>query len=756
MPPAPLLTDPALRPYLPLVWAAWAEGSPGPDEAVAARAVLARGALAPASADRLLGWLDPAAPPAAAELAALDAAVRGAVRERGLRAVSPVELGVALADPRVPPDRAALAGLAEALGVGLEEVRPLLAPGAEAAARPAPAPFDVAALTRHLDGAERASRERMRAVLARPDFAIPVGLAPGEHRALVLRWLEALAREGFGTQPLPAAVGGAGDQAGFLAAFEVLGHHDQSLAVKFGVQFGLFAGSVAMLGTERHLGVLHAAARLELPGCFAMSELAHGSNVRDLETEARYDVAAREFVIHTPHDGARKEWIGNAALHGRMAVVFAQLVVGDVTHGVHAFLVPIRDAEGRALPGVRIGDCGHKMGLPGVDNGRLWFDRVRVPRTNLLNRWGDVAEDGTYASPVASPSARFFTMLGTLVGGRVSVPRFALSAAKTGLAIAVRYADRRRQFGAPGAPERLLLDYPAHQRRLLPALATTYACHAALQDLGARYVALGDGPPREVESLAAALKAYATAHVTSALQAARECCGGQGYLAVNRIATLRSDTDIYTTFEGDNTVLLQLVARGLLTGYRQQFANLGGALRTVARQASRRLAQANPITARLTDEAHLRDPEAQLALLRFREERLLATAAQRLRRRLADGADPFDGFVDCQDHLLTLARAHAERVVAESFRGWVRRAPPVLAPVLRDLCDLHVLAGMERDAAWYLAAGAMDGARVRAVRALVLRLCGDLRPAAEGLVDAFAIPAQLLSPIAFDALPAAD
>ena len=178
-----------------------------------------------------------------------------------------------------------------------------------------------------------------------------------------------------------------------------------------------------------------------------MSELEHGSNVRDLRTEARFDAATGEFVVHTPDEGARKEWIGNAAVDARMATVFAQLYTGDTCHGVHALLVPLRDAGGRLLPGVRIADAGEKMGLNGVDNGSIWFDHVRVPREQLLNRHGDVASDGTYSSPIASPDARFFTMLGTLVGGRISVARFALSAAKSGQAIAVRYAARRRQFG---------------------------------------------------------------------------------------------------------------------------------------------------------------------------------------------------------------------------------------------------------------------------------------------------------------------
>jgi acyl-CoA oxidase len=400
---------------------------------------------------------------------------------------------------------------------------------------------------------------------------------------------------------------------------------------------------------------------------------------------------------------------------------------------------------------VRIVDAGEKMGLNGVDNGSIWFDHVRIPRENLLNRHADVARDGTYTSPIANPDARFFTMLGTLVGGRLSVARFALSATRSGLAIAVRYGARRRQFGAPGVREHLIRDYQVHQRRLVPALATTYACDFALKALNRRYVRFDPALQREIEVEAAGLKAYVTWHATAALQACRECCGGQGVLAVNRIGMLKSDTDVYTTFEGDNSVLLQLVARGLLTDYRQQFGSmrLGGMLRYVAQRASRRLAASNPLAARNTETAHLRDPGAQAFLLRYREDRLLASVAARLKQRLDDGQDAFEAFTACQVHLVAAAIAHVERVLAEEFRTTIGAAAMPLRPVLTDLADVHVLGTLEREAGWYHAAGVMEGNKAKAIRALQLDLCRLLAPAAVGLVDAFGIPDAVLgAPIA--------
>ena len=270
----------------------------------------------------------------------------------------------------------------------------------------------------------------------------------------------------------------------FIVAFETLAYHDLSLVIIYGVQFGLFGGSIQQLGTPKHhQQYLPRVGTTALPGCFAMSELGHGSNVRELLTTATYDAEIEGFIVHTPSDFARKEWIGNAARHGRLATVFAQLVIGEQSYGVHAFLVPLRDEEGNMLPDIRIEDCGEKMGLNGVDNGRIWFDQVWIPRENLLDRFATVHPDGTYESPIPSSSKRFFTMLGTLVGGRISVAAAGLSAAKSGLTIAIRYGNRRRQFGPKDEPETPILDYRTHQRRLFPPLANAYALTFALADV---------------------------------------------------------------------------------------------------------------------------------------------------------------------------------------------------------------------------------------------------------------------------------
>jgi acyl-CoA oxidase len=411
------------------------------------------------------------------------------------------------------------------------------------------------------------------------------------------------------------------------------------------------------------------------------------------------------------------------------------------------------------MSGVRIEDSGPKMGLNGVDNGRIWFNQVRIPRENLLDRFAQVSVEGDYSSPIRSEGKRFFSMLGTLVGGRVSVAKAGLSASKSSLAIAIRYGNRRRQFGPKGEPEVALLDYRTHQRRLLPLLANAYALHYALDDLAARFAAEGGGTSsEEVEALASGLKAFGTWNTTRTIQTCRECCGGQGYLSVNRFAALKADTDVFTTFEGDNTVLMLQVAKGLLTDYRQTFQDMNffGLLKALAHEAGKTLKERNPVVARMTDEAHLRDAGMQVALFQHRERSLLHSVARRLKARIDRGMDSYEAFIECQDHLMALAHAYVERVVLERFVAGVEACEDeALRVVLKQLCDLFALFHIEEDRGWFLEQGYLEAGKAKAIRNQVNALCAELRPVAEGLVDAFAIPEECLAaPIAVKELTA--
>ena len=607
-------------------------------------------------------------------------------------------------------------------------------------------------LRRKLDGPYPDTRERVRWWLSQPGNEPVDDLPTEEHRERVLGWVRELSAEGDTGMGYPKQYGGKGSPGRSVTSFETLAFGDLSLLVKCGVQFGLFGGAILHLGTERHHeAYLNDVAAMDLPGCFAMTETGHGSNVQALRTTATYEDGG--FVIHTPDDDARKDYIGNAARDGRMAVVFAQLHVGGENRGVHAVLVPIRDADGQTLPGVRIEDCGAKLGLNGVDNGRIWFDHVRVPRENLLDRYAQVREDGTYFSPIENPTKRFFTMIGTLIQGRISVSGASISATKVALTVAVRRALERRQFGVPGEQEALLLDYRTHQRKLLVPLAKTYALSFAqlrlvdeLHDVFTREA--DDVSRRKLETLAAGVKSIATWHASETIQTCREACGGAGYLRTSRFATLKADTDVFTTFEGDNTVLLQLTAKNLLTDYKDSFGELDplGMAQFVAGQALGVLTErtalrklADSLIPGRDDDANLLDHKTQLSLFRWRYEHLLAGAARRLKGGIDAGRDPFSVLVDCQDHVVETARAWVDLVVLESFVDAIGDEP-----VLYTLCSLYALQAIEAERGYYQEHGRLTGTRSKAVIKAVNALCAELRPCSRDLVDAFGVPESCL------------
>jgi acyl-CoA oxidase len=618
---------------------------------------------------------------------------------------------------------------------------------------------DVASLGEQLLGTWSEIRKSAREMVKDPALHNIPGLSLAEQRERTLQQLQILVDRGAVHRAFPKRLGGGEDNGGNITGFEELVAADPSLQIKSGVQWGLFASAILQLGTEYHHDTfLPDVMSLKVPGAFAMTEIGHGSDVASVATTATYDPATQEFIINTPFRAAWKEYLGNAGQHGKAATVFAQLITNGVNHGVHCFYVPIRDDKGEFLPGIGGEDDGLKGGLNGIDNGRLHFSNVRVPRTNLLNKYGDVAEDGTYSSAIDSPGRRFFTMLGTLVQGRVSLDGAASAVSAMALAIAITYGNQRRQFTAGSeTDEEVILDYQRHQRRLIPRLATTYAMNFAHDEFLVKFDAVFSGAAdtdedrQDLETLAASLKPLSTWAALDILQEAREACGGAGFIAENRLTGLRADLDIYVTFEGDNNVLLQLVAKRLLTDFSSQFrkADAGALARyAVATTASRAYHGVGLRTLGQTvadfgstarSVASLRDTNTQRELLTDRVETMIAQIAGKLRpaSKLSKKAAA-DLFNSQQNNLIEAARAHAELLQWEAFtRALDKVKDDGTRQILTWLRDIFGLGLLEKHLECYLINGRLSPQRAQAVSAYVDRLISRVRPHAQDLVDAF-------------------
>ena len=625
--------------------------------------------------------------------------------------------------------------------------------------------LDVAEVGERILGRWADIRRHTRSVIIEKKLSKPLGASFEKHREIVLDNLKTLVKEGATQYGFPEELGGQRNPGGSLSSFEELVFADPSLQIKFGVQWGLFGSAILYLGTDyHHKKFLPGAVNLDTPGAFAMTETGHGSDVASIGTLATYDPATKEFVIHTPDRHSYKDYLGNAAKHGEAAVVFAQLVTDGQNHGVHAFYVPIRK-RGKLLPGVGSEDDGLKGGLNGIDNGRLFFNNVRIPKANLLNSYADVTDQGEYTSSIDSPGRRFFTQLGALVQGRVSLVGAVVNAQKKALDIAVRYGLERKQFPGPDGQERTLMDYGRHQRRLFPLLARTYAQIFAHQELLDQFhvVFSGEGDTEEnrsdLETVAAAGKALSTWYALDTIQQAREACGGQGFMAEHQLVGLRADLDVYVTFEGDNNVLLQLVAKRLLTDYAKAFKSPDfGTLATyvagqvgdaaIHRGGLRGLAQ-NIVDFGSTARSvgFVKEEEHQHQLLTDRVHTMVANLANKLRHSgPKDKVKEAELFNRYQNDLILAAKAHAELIMWEAFTTALKsiRDKDSLQ-ILTWLRDLYGFTLLEENMAWYLLNGRLSSSRAEAITEYIDgRLMPRLRPHVESLVDAFLLRPELI------------
>lgn len=740
-------------PYLPVLYVIWSDDLLSASEtAVVEKAITGDEQLSADEQHQLLGWLDREEPPAPEEMkfwSHLIVKSGASYREDADYPLSEFAEAVASRYAGKNSEHPGLREIEANLGIQPNHYRHLFRQNAEPVV--VAGEYEAESLARIGLYPHREAYSRFQEFLDQPEFSWGVLREKEAHRDRVLRQLQSIAGQGYGALAFDTSYGGEEDMPAYAAFFENLMFVDPSLCVKFGVQFGLFGGSIQKLGTQRHWKrYLRDAGTAGLLGCFAMTETRHGSNVRGIRTTATYMPGEDQLIISTPGPDDNKEYIGNA-LHARMATVFAQLIVGGVNCGVHAVLVPLRDEGGRLLPGIRIEDNGYKLGLNGVDNGKIWFDQVAVPRENLLDRYGTITDNGEYHSDIKNPNKRFFTMLGTLVGGRICVAKGAIAGAKMGLAIAVKYALRRRQFNdSSRIQEDLIMDYPSHQLRLLPAVASCYVYHIALERLLEQYHTAAEADTRQLEAGVAGIKAVVTGFADRTLQECREACGGKGYLLENRIAGLKNDVDIFTTFEGDNTVLLQLAAKGRLTDFRAEFnsEDFFGVLRLLGSQLGKRLSATNPAYTNKTDREHLYNPAFHKHALAYRTDRLTYTLARRIRDYIKKGVPSYQAFLKVQSHLLALGRAYSEELAYELFRSYARElGEDPHAELIEKAGTLHALKVIREDAAWFLEQGYIGKRKSKAIRSRVERLCTELRPHALALVEGFGIPSSRIEEI---------
>ncbi|KAG2185200.1 hypothetical protein INT44_001990 [Umbelopsis vinacea] len=537
----------------------------------------------------------------------------------------------------------------------------------------------------------------------------------------------------------------------FRKRMEVVSLVDPGFWTRFGVHYGLFFGALQGSATPGQFSYWASKGAVSLNGmigCFAMTEIGHGSNVAGVETTATFDEASDQFVIHSPTITATKWWIGGAAHTATHAVVFAQLLVGGKRYGVKSFVVPLRDPNDYSLlAGVNIGDIGKKMGRDGIDNGWITFTNVRIPRSYMLMKHTKVSRSGQ----VKEPKLQQLTY-GALLQGRAAMVVDSGNVAKKALTIAVRYAAVRRQFAtkANQGVETKLLDYPIHQRRLMPLLAQAFAMHFTGTEMMEMYLTMMDqlesaSPEdadlqqvmenlKETHATSAGLKAFCTWNCLNTIEQCRQACGGHGYSAYTGLAGMYQDFAVHCTWEGDNTILTLQAGRYLISSYReaQEGKKLGSGV-----------AYLNNLNQLIGKKCSVKNVEEIVSIEVITEawDVVCANAVQQAAEEfdgcVKRGVDVDEAYEQCSQSRLYAAKLHSYGYLFKRFVDGISKASEDLRKVLIDVCYLYGLYTIEDNAGAFLQYEYFSPAQISFIRSKVNGLCKIVRDQAIPLVDSF-------------------
>jgi acyl-CoA oxidase len=594
-------------------------------------------------------------------------------------------------------------------------------------------PSDVSEIRRILSGPiDAADRELLIKLLSGEDFEPPRDLTPSDrHRSAYERFAKLAAR-------LPKATGELTNPSLLAAIAEFTAVNDSSLCAAAFVNYELCIGSLVALGKGNRRAKLYAKelAAGRKSGTFLITELGGGNTHMATRTLATFDPARREFVVHTPDDGAIKSGNVGVSQLGHLGIICARLIVGGADCGVFTFATELSTPDG-PLPGVRFSSHMEMPLLP-LSYGLVAFDELRVPFEAWLSDGASIDESGQFHDPLGDLDAR---LVRTLTGaqkiwGPAAIALAAIS--RNAASQALHFSAKRKSMARVGR-EVPLLSFTTQRGVLLKAVATSYVMTCLANDAARHW---GNELVRHAEASNATATMWAPWSATTNRKLAlvkaltawtaeelitqcRQHCGVAGVLEVNRFLDHLGLAQGFNDASGNNFLILldsgRMLASGIMPG-------------TEPRRLGRDWASVSAVIDALRAHEH-------------RLTRKLADAVEDGDRR---GLDPFDVWNPLLSTAKNAAEAYGLNLAIDAAISTTETAVTVsVRQLLRDLTALFVLDRVQRYAAPLVGGGLLDAQEFERAEQAMDRLCENLLPHVDTLISAFGYPHSIVrSPIA--------
>ncbi|WP_435005552.1 acyl-CoA dehydrogenase family protein [Tundrisphaera lichenicola] len=352
--------------------------------------------------------------------------------------------------------------------------------------------------------------------------------------------IDGLGRLGILGMTAPETLGGSGfSQLAYCKILEELGSRCSSTSIFVNAHHSIGMRALLLFGTEEQKRRwLPAMIRGEDLAAFALTEPEAGSDAANVQTTATLSEDGSHYILN-----GQKRYITNGALAQVLTVMARTIVPGRDESSVTAFLVS------PDMPGFRVVEPRmEKLGIRGTATAKLAFEDMPVPRENILGPLGKGLK----------------VALTVLDFGRTTFGACCTGSAKTCLALAIRHARSRRQFG------RTLGEFELVGSKIARMAAATYAMEA----MTTVTASLIDRGLDDYMLETAMLKVWSTEALWMIVNDAFQIHGGAAYFTDHPMERILRDARINQIGEGANEVLTSFIAMAGMKGPGEHFRDV--------------------------------------------------------------------------------------------------------------------------------------------------------------------------------------